>query len=55
MIIAKGIKQMTYLVQIQIANTFRDVYVVAANEKQAVEIARREATSYERRWASFVL
>ncbi len=45
----------TYLVQIQFAQSFRDVYVSARNENDAVRIARRQATAQERRWASFVL
>ena len=45
----------TYLVQIQTAQSFRDVYVQARNENDAIRVARRQATAQEIRWASFVL
>lgn len=45
---------MTYMIQIILGNTFRDVYVTADDADQAIAIARNEATAQERRWASFV-
>lgn len=46
----------TYFIHIRLDRTnHRDVYVQAASPEQAVEIARREATAMERRWASFIL
>jgi hypothetical protein len=46
---------MTYLVQIQLGSSFRDVYVSAKSDADAIRAARKLATQQELRWAAFVL
>lgn len=44
----------TYMVHVQVANQFEDLYVQARNEKQAIAKARK-LTTLDVRFASFCL
>lgn len=45
----------TWIVQIIIGDSFRDLYVIAESAHGAIEQAKQQATNHERRWASFVV
>lgn len=42
----------TYMIHVQLGNSFEDLYVEARNEKAAIAKARK-LTTLDARWASF--
>lgn len=46
---------MIYMVQVIVGDKFRDEYVTANSAEKAIEEVRKTASSFERRWASFVV